>query len=315
MKKAAHLIWFMMFFICARAQEKIHSVNAILNDQSYIDLFGVSPTNNTNEQLRIQTHLLYVEGLLRSTDVSSLNNEQLAKRTVVLHLLHEYILAGVFPKNKMYPGERRPCFIDDDGNICAVGFLVEKTAGREVAEHINIEHQYDFLLDMNDPIINNWAYENGLSLIECAMIQPTYSYYAPLQVNADIKSGYGIASGILGGSNIAMLLSNLSPQFRNKKYISYVSIATGTSQLVMGLMNIRKSTINYGINAPDVTTYYKAQNNLSYANIAVGTASIVTGAFNLILRKHIKNFDNTISIYSFPDNNSIALGMHFTKRL
>ncbi|MFT3947675.1 MAG: hypothetical protein QM763_11960 [Agriterribacter sp.] len=315
MKKATHLICFMMCFLCIRAQEKIYSVNAILNDESYVELFGTAPTNNTNEQLRIQAHLLYVEELLRSSDVSSLNDEQLAKRTMVLHLLHEYTLGGVFPQNKMYPDERRPCFIDDNGNICAVGFLVEKTAGRKVAEQINIEHQYDFLLDTDDPVINQWANENGLSLIECAMIQPTYSYYPPQHVNTGIKSGYGISSGILGGTNIAMLVTNFSSHYRNTRSISYLSIATGTGQLILGLTNIRKSTVNYAVNGPETTIYYKAQNNLSYANVAVGTAAIVTGAFNLMLRKRIKDADNAISIYSFPDNKSVALGVHFTKRL
>lgn len=298
-----------------QAQEKTVSVNAILDDESYIALFGSVPTKNTDEQLRIQAHLLYVEALLRSAEVSSLNDEQLAKRTFVLNLLHEYTLRGVFPENNAYPDERRPCFIDETGNICAVGFLVEKTTGREVAEQINMKHQYDFLLDMNDPVIYQWAYDNGLTLIECAMIQPTYGYYPPQQVNAGIKTGYGISSGVLGGANIALAAANFSPHYRNNKMLSYVSVATGTGQLIMGLVNIKKPTVSYAINGTEITTSYKAGNNLSYANVAVGTATIVTGAFNLILQKINNNPDNAINIYSYPDNRSVTMGVNFTRRL
>src|ERR1041384_3500069 len=55
-------------------------------------------------------------------------------------------------------------FIDADKNICAVGYLIEQTSGREVAEQINATHQYDYLLDMHEPIIEKWAQEHGFSL-------------------------------------------------------------------------------------------------------------------------------------------------------
>lgn len=212
MKTIICLSSFMLCFLYMHGQEKTPSVNAILDDESYIALFGSMPTKNTNEQLRIQAHLLYVEALLRSADVSLLNDNQLIKRTVALNLLNEYTLRGIFPTNNMYPDERRPCFIDDAGNICAVGFLVEKTAGREVAEQINAQHQYDFLLEMNDSVVSKWANENGFTLLECAMIQPMYNYYPPQplqQVNADIKRGYGISSAFAGGTNIALLATSL----------------------------------------------------------------------------------------------------------
>lgn len=298
------------------SQQSLQTVNAILNDESYVVLFGDYPTKNTNEQVRLQTHLLYVEALLRSSDVTHLNPTQLQHRALVLNLLHEYTIKGIFPVNTVYSGERRPCFIDDNGNICAVGFLIEQTAGRETAEKINENHQYDYLLDMQEPAIEAWADQYGLTLRECAMIQPSYGPPPqPQQINADIKKGYGISSGIVGGANLALIATSFSPQYRNRKTMSCLGIATGTVQLVMGLTNIQKAKTDYVINGPQITTYYKAQNNLSYGNIAVGTATMVTSAFNLLMHQKNNQSKTTVNIYSYPDNRSLAMGVYFTRKL
>jgi hypothetical protein len=55
-----------------------------------------------------------------------------------------------------------------------VGYLVEKTAGRQLAEDINEKHQYEYISEMNDEIVDNWIANSGLTERECAMIQPTY---------------------------------------------------------------------------------------------------------------------------------------------
>ena len=69
-----------------------------------------------------------MEELLGNKDVSDLSDEHQKKRKMALQFLHQYWTAGVFPINYDY-AERRPCFIDREGNICAVGYLVAKTAG------------------------------------------------------------------------------------------------------------------------------------------------------------------------------------------
>ena len=108
--------------------------------------------------------------------MSSLTKEQKSNRLKMLDLLHMYWTKGIFPKNYDYPGRRIPCFIDKDGNICAVGYLIAQTAGREVAERINAKFKYDYLLEMNDKTIDAWVEASGLSKVECAMIQPSYDY-------------------------------------------------------------------------------------------------------------------------------------------
>ena len=110
------------------------SVNALLGDASFIHTFGHTPSVNADEDIRIATHLAYAEELLRYADVSALSSAQRERRTAMLDLLRDYRETGVFPRNYDYPGIRKPCFIDKDGRICAVGYLVEQTAGREVAQ-------------------------------------------------------------------------------------------------------------------------------------------------------------------------------------
>jgi hypothetical protein len=147
------------------------TINPVIGDAALIASGSLKPF--LTEQERIRTHLLYAEKLLRASSNAPLSAR--SRRNELLDHLHDYAVAGVFPSNRDHVG-RKPCFIDDGGNICAVGYLVEKTAGREAAESINEQHQYDELLDMHDAALNAWAASTGFSLEELAMIQPTYNW-------------------------------------------------------------------------------------------------------------------------------------------
>jgi hypothetical protein len=149
-------------------------VNLILGDISYESAFGHKPDATTDNNLRIRTHLEYVENLLRNKNVSDLSTNLQTKRNHLLDLLHDYWTNGVFPKNYDYVDQRKPCFIDKDGTICAVGYLLEQTTSRQVADEINNKHKYDELLAMNSSTVDNWILTSGLTKEECAMIQPTY---------------------------------------------------------------------------------------------------------------------------------------------
>lgn len=302
------------FFICALAQTQ-NTVNAIIGDESFLASYQ-PPDESTNEILRLQTHLAYVENLLRDKDVSCLNKQQQQKRTDVLNLLRIYWQAGIFPKNYDYL-ERRPCFIDRDGTICAVGYLIEQTAGRSLAEAINQKHQYDYVLDMNEDAIAHWADEHGLTLEECAMIQPMYGNWPATETqNVPIKTGYGIGSGFAMGINAGVNLMNLHPRYAHTKAASYIGLVSGATQIVLGLTHIRKDETEGLINGPLVTYSYKAQNNLSYLNIAAGSATVFTSAFNLLLSKKLKGKRNALNLYSYPTGSQqMKAGLSFTRTL
>ncbi|MBO6516272.1 MAG: energy transducer TonB [Bacteroidia bacterium] len=156
--------------------QHLDPVNVIIGDISYKASFGVEPTNESLEQDRIQAHLYYVETRLRKANVDHLTDQQKQNRNKVIDHLNAYWKANSFPSNYDYPGTRKPCFIDYQGKICAVGYLVEQTAGRAVAEAINNKFQYAYISEMEDEQLESWMDEHGLSRTECAMIQPTYEY-------------------------------------------------------------------------------------------------------------------------------------------
>lgn len=173
--------WYLLVVVCtgcSLAYGQPGTVNPIIGDTSFLLTHGQFPDLHTEEQMRVRTHLAYAENRLREAPTDHLSADQLAKRTHVLDLLRDYHQAGKFPINTAHPVERRPCFIDDFGTICAVGYLVEQTDGRKVAREINKEYQYAYLNDMTAklPLISSWAKENGLTTEECAMIQPSYSF-------------------------------------------------------------------------------------------------------------------------------------------
>ena len=316
MKNIILLIPGLFLMLAINAQQPLQHVNALLLDESFEITYGTNPDDNTSEVNRIQTHLQYVEVLLRAAPVQHLSTTQQLNRLSILDMLHEYHTAAKFPTNADYPGERRPCFIDNNGNICAVGFLIEQTNGRQLAEAINANHQYDFLLDMNEPAIEAWAKEYGLTLEECAMIQPAYGPPPPPQtVTADIKTGYGVSSGLFSGGNIVISAANFSGRWNNKT-LSRIGIITGTGQLVMGIVNIKKNAITPLMNGGEIQTSYKAQNNLSYVNIAIGTTTLVSSIVDLAMQKKNPDRRNAFGLFSYPNSNhSLTMGLSFNRRI
>lgn len=163
-----------------------HAINAFLGDLSFILRYGEPPAPGTDPDLRVRTHLEFVHAFLSQRDVSDFPPELREARRRNLANLKAYIDAGRFPRNYLYADENRPCFIDRDGRICAAGYLVERTAGREVAERVNDAFQSEFLWKMHLPELDRWVADSGLSLLELCMIQPCYvPYWGYVQITQD----------------------------------------------------------------------------------------------------------------------------------
>lgn len=297
----------------AKTNDFQQTVNVVLGDISYFEKFGKQPTKNSIEKVRLQTHLEYVEQLLRKKDVSSLSEEQQQSRTKLLDILHEYTQAGVFPKNTKYSNQRKPCFIDKDGNICAVGYLIERTAGREVSENINKKYQYEYLQSMNDPIIDTWIQSSGLTKEECAMIQPMYG---PPNYKIDnyISQEYGITSAMMSGANLSLnAINGIQIANGNKSpLISMLGLLSGSIQIVYGVNNYPSES---GINGN--YTYNLSQRDLSLVNIGLGTTTLILSTWNFITNKKFEeNPSASWNLYSFPtQGNTSGVGLSFSKRL
>ena len=149
-------------------------VNAIIGDQSYVEKHGVQP-EGVPEKERIQTHLSFVEELLRQSTVDHLTLAQRENREKVIDILNGYWQQGEFPSDFEHDDARRPCFIDRRGTLCALGFLMKETEGLETAQAVNDGHQFAYVSEMSLPALALWADRYGLSRRECAMVQPTYT--------------------------------------------------------------------------------------------------------------------------------------------
>lgn len=291
----------------ASSQKQLQPVNAMIGDESFVETFGRRPDNQTSEALRIETHLAYVEKKLRSRNVTHLPEHLQKKRQQLLELLEEYRDAGRFPKNYDYPSERRPCFIDRDGAICAVGYLIEQTAGRAVAERINTRHQYDYIQDMEMPEVKEWIQQSGLTEEECAMIQPSYFSYGPSEYVSRnrISTAYGISSGIAGGLGLGISALNIHQlqTGSNDQWIPAIGMLSGAGEIVLGLVNRpeplgtaykidgkyvdMKNMICGGCYGTLTEVYYtnRHQEILSWANVSLGALTMALSSWNLFHRK------------------------------
>ena len=304
-----------MFFGCNNsAVDKTDAVNSILSDISFETRFGHKPNATTDENLRIKLHLEYVEDLLRRKDVSTLSADLQKKRSHLLDLLHDYSTNGIFPKNYDYTDQRKPCFIDKDGAICAVGYLIEQTSGREVAEKINSQHKYEYILEMNDPHVDKWILASGLTKEECAMIQPSYGP-APVTVSTynHITPGYGISSSVIGGINLSVNTVNAIQiaYGSDNKILPMIGFMTGAGQLVLGAVMLPEEYHGWGPNKTN-----ESQKILSMVNIGLGSSTMILSALNLLTNRRPKEKRTTWNVYTFetPDSNT-GLVFGLTRKL
>ncbi len=147
--------------------------NHRVGDDSFVTAYGRAPTDGDPEKLRMTTHLRHIRKALAAAPATK--PELAARRAELLGFLDDYIAKGITPANTHLPW-RTPVFIDDRGNICAVGYLIERSVGRALPEKIAAEHRYEFLEEIATamPDVRAWVASSGLTLDELASIQPGY---------------------------------------------------------------------------------------------------------------------------------------------
>ncbi len=344
MKKILYFFTFCFFFgACyilrqpdqSSALQPVQPVNPVLGDESFKQAFGRLPDDGDPEELRIKTHLAFVERELRKNFPADLSGTVRQNREHLLNLLREYHEAGRFPSNYGYPGERKPCFIDRDGAICAVGYLIEQTSGRELAEKINIMHQYDYIKDMDMPELEEWIAQSGLSVEEYAMIQPQYLTPLPDEYMAQnhVSTGNAVASAGLAGLNGTTGVINARNLLNgtSNHVTGVLGIAGGAASVVLGLTHLNQGKghyigqkingsfdrsdspmIMYGTKA-DVYSNNPANAAVSWANIATGSASIALGVLNL-LGKNKKVKSSKCPTFSFAPLPGSGAVVGFTRK-
>lgn len=147
--------------------------NHHLGDDSFVTKHARAPGEGDTEKARMKDHLAHIRGLLAAG--APTRPALAARRAELLGYLDDYIARGITPTNAHLPW-RTPVFIDDQGAICAVGYLIERSVGRALPERIAREHRYDFLEDIAEmPEVRAWVETSGFTLDELASIQPAYA--------------------------------------------------------------------------------------------------------------------------------------------
>ncbi|MCC6620732.1 MAG: hypothetical protein IT385_05730 [Deltaproteobacteria bacterium] len=159
----------------ARERGFVEGANHHLGDASFVARFGRAPGPGDAEALRMHTHLVYVRDWLASRPAT--RPELAPRRALILSHLDDYIGKGITPRNRALPW-RNPVFVDDLGNVCAVGALIEATApdggGRALVERIAARHRFAYLEDIDMPEVAAWIAGSGFTPLELASIQPGY---------------------------------------------------------------------------------------------------------------------------------------------
>lgn len=141
-------------------------------DDAFIAKYGREPRPG-DEKLRMREHFLAVRARLAAAKPT--RPELAAQRAKLIGFLDRYIEQGITPANEQLPW-RTPVFIDQHGTICAVGYLIEQSAGRALAEKIAATHRYSLLEEIaaDIPEVRQWVEASGFSLEELGSIQPGY---------------------------------------------------------------------------------------------------------------------------------------------
>ncbi len=120
------------------ANAVIGTINRVIGDWSFAVAHRRLPAATDEPDLRVRTHLAFVEGLLRRRDSSS------PSRATMLDHLRHYRLTGQFPLGEASRGHL-PVFTDRRGVRCAVAHLIEQTAGSRLADAIDRECHNTYL--------------------------------------------------------------------------------------------------------------------------------------------------------------------------
>ena len=263
---------------------KFDAVNVLIGDLSFVEKYGTFPDHGVNENLRISTHLEYVENQLRQKGVKRLSSTQRKARLRNIELLQEYRLNGIFPKNYDYPNQRKPCFIDKYERICAIGYLIEKTAGRKVAEAVNAKFQYRTIFEMKSADLETWIYQSGISKNELAMIQPVYEFREEDGKNSISKELEVLGIGLAGSSAV----------------LNGIYVSKKKRHFLAGILGVL-------LGATSLFTGFSDKANYSFPDKLLGVSSVVSGILNLSLgNEKDKNLKHQTSMFQKPE---VAFGI------
>lgn len=127
------------------------------------------------ELARLDAHFTRTLRALHRAPTAHLSHAQRRARSRHLEQLARYQARRRFPQNRLFRGRAVPHFIDASGTRCAMGHLIELAGGRDLVHHVAAHRNYATIAELADtPELLAWLEENGLSVSEAGLIQPSY---------------------------------------------------------------------------------------------------------------------------------------------
>ncbi|HHG84204.1 MAG TPA: hypothetical protein ENJ82_05585, partial [Bacteroidetes bacterium] len=164
--------------------ETLPDRNGKTPERNLTKIFGAINDVNTENQERISNRLTYVHQLLKMRKTPSLTEAQRSNRTQLLNLLELYVMLGQYPSDYDQQVNDRLCFKDAAGCRCAVGFLVERSAGKHLADKVCDQGNLALLPANTRQEFEAWLADSGILREELAMIQPNFSGEAKVDTHA-----------------------------------------------------------------------------------------------------------------------------------
>lgn len=129
---------------------------------------------DTEVKGRVSGHLAYAESLLRMRSTRHLSETQRANRELLLDLLVVYASGRSYPQGLFQKGEDSPCYVDDQGVFCPVGFLLARTAGQQFAQAVCAAKSADELPRTLRDRLDQWISLSGFTDEELSLLQPRF---------------------------------------------------------------------------------------------------------------------------------------------
>ena len=203
---------------------------------------------------RLRAHFDSVDLELRSRDVGGLSAAQRANRERLIGWLREYRHEGRFPQNR-YFAEPTPFFRDEDGALCAMGYLIERSGRSDIVDDVARSRNNAFIRELaDDRRLIAWLDSVGLTVAEAARIQPQYDGpgFVPDAREDQVTPEFALGAVALGGTSLASTALNVVAPRRWSQVLGIVSgtvsVAVGVSRLDEndGTKKVAAATVSLG---------------------------------------------------------------------
>jgi hypothetical protein len=140
------------------------------------NILGYRPfTEVRADKLLIRLHLLKMELYLKLVSTDHLDDTQKSNRENVISILRQYRQNNDFPtRNVGLPKLRLPMFVGSNGAPCAMGYILQQTGEINLYNEISTNNNDIYVEDIRSNDYDKWLFENGMTKVETAAIQPGY---------------------------------------------------------------------------------------------------------------------------------------------